>query len=336
MNNVQNATELDEFVQNSDRPHGQPEPYHGEGTFGRSTYIVARPTLISRAEARELGLLAKTAWPERGRKVKKDELARYRVRGEERKIQGKMIMARGYDAFAIDQTQVVRKKKPKHAMPISLPKALPMNELKKSFGKNLDRVKVPLYVMTMKLIFDRRFRDAEDFINLYSPILQKFMGNKYRRMIDILNGWIIEVDEHYDFITEHRSKGYRFEDEILAEGFCHDFITDEQVIRQFEKPRPTARLDRHLWHYLTQLEVDESMLPMGELAWGQQHALENIIAGVWRYEADDYGRRHTNLTNLCRVGRNSLRYKGLPLVGLDVRNSQPLIFGIMVDGNLAE
>ena len=88
------------------------------------------------------------------------------------------------------------------------------------------------------MIFDRRFRYAETFINLYSPILQKFMGNKYRRIIDILKGWIIEVDEHYDFITEHRSKGYRFKEEILAEGFCHDFITDEQVIRRFDKPDP--------------------------------------------------------------------------------------------------
>ena len=37
MNNVQNATELREFPQNDnyDRPHGQPDPYHGDGTFGR-------------------------------------------------------------------------------------------------------------------------------------------------------------------------------------------------------------------------------------------------------------------------------------------------------------
>ena len=34
-----NATELQEFPQNdnNDRPHGHPEPYHGEETFGRST-----------------------------------------------------------------------------------------------------------------------------------------------------------------------------------------------------------------------------------------------------------------------------------------------------------
>ena len=136
--------------------------------------------------------------------------------------------------------------------------------------------------------------------------------------------------KHYDFISEHRSKGYRFKEEFLAQGFCQDFITDEKVIRQFDKPRPTERVDRHLWHYLTQLKVNESAVPVNGLKFGQQHLIENIIAGVWKYDIDDYGRRHTNLTNLCRIGRNCLRHKGLSLVGLDVRNSQPLIFGIMV------
>ena len=236
---MSNALELEHFPQNQnndrnkDRPHGPPDPHHGHGTPGRSTYTEPPDfQSISPEEAWRLGVKGRSVWKRAGRKVKDGAGPRYWVKSKQIVRDGKTFPSKPHFAFAIDQTEPVRKKTPRATMPISVPRSLPMPELKREFGKHLDRVKVFLHFLTMKIIFDRRLRDAETFANLYSPILQKFMGNKYRKTINVLKDWIIEVDEYYDFISEHRSKGYRFKEEFLAQGFCQDFITDEKVIRE--------------------------------------------------------------------------------------------------------
>jgi hypothetical protein len=49
----------------------------------------------------------------------------------------------------------------------------------------------------------------------------------------------------------------------------------------------------------------------------------------------DYGRVHTNLTNLKSGLRQFLSFEGRPLVNLDVRNSQPLLFSLLLRDHYA-
>ena len=71
--------------------------------------IVAVPTPVTRAEAVELGLMARSVWPKHGRTVKNDEIVRYRLQCKERKVNGKAIPACGCDLFSREQTRATRK-----------------------------------------------------------------------------------------------------------------------------------------------------------------------------------------------------------------------------------
>jgi hypothetical protein len=50
----------------------------------------------------------------------------------------------------------------------------------------------------------------------------------------------------------------------------------------------------------------------------------------WYFVADKYGRVHTNVSNLKSSIRPALRYKGEPLVGIDIKNSQPFFLGVLL------
>jgi hypothetical protein len=54
-------------------------------------------------------------------------------------------------------------------------------------------------------------------------------------------------------------------------------------------------------------------------------AIAAIQAGIFRLAPDDYGRTHSNVTNIKRAIRAALRYRGEPLSEVDVANAQPLI-----------
>jgi hypothetical protein len=330
---VNSNPELEEFVQSpkQDRPHEPPDPYHGNGILGRSLSTTP-PDIqtISMEESWRLGIKSRSAWQKCRRKVKEDAMPGYLVKSQPLIRNGKPVFSRDFFAFSINQTEPVRRKRANKTMPISLPKNLPMAKLKKQFGKYLDRVKLFLYFITTKKLFDRRLRHDDAFATLSWKIIRKYLGRHYCQIIKKLNGWIIEVNDDYEFVDLHYCKGYRFTEEILADGYCNDVIRDEELIAKYEKRRPTTEIDRHLWSYLTQLAVDEHALDQVQADFIQKELIRDVIKGVWRYTTDKYGRRHTNLTNLSRALRKCLRYQDLMLVGLDIRNSQPLILAVTV------
>jgi hypothetical protein len=54
-----------------------------------------------------------------------------------------------------------------------------------------------------------------------------------------------------------------------------------------------------------------------------------IQAGIFRLAPDDYGRTHSNVTNIKREIRAALRYRGETLSEVDVANAQPLILALV-------
>lgn len=67
-------------------------------------------------------------------------------------------------------------------------------------------------------------------------------------------------------------------------------------------------------------------------------ALEALQAGEYRLTRDEYGRVHTNLTNLSSQLRQFLynwQYPAKPLVNVDLKNSQPLFLAALVKARYA-
>lgn len=283
---------------------------------------------ISEEIARANGIRSRHAWNKNGRAVQSDAVAKYIVEPCKWLPDGRRSPRGSYTGFTVEQTVPKPKRKPKNKLPITVPDGLPLKRMRQEFGDDLDRVLWLLGTICLRRLFDRRCRDDDAYVRLYSPVLQRIMGKQYRCLINRLNGWIIEVDENYDWQREHYSKGYRFTEKYADRGLRQSTISDPRVIDKITEPRPTSRIDRHLWKFLTKVRIDEAKASIVTKGWLQDQMLTQIRDCRWRYEVDDFGRRHTNLTNLWKEGRKCLTYQDQPLVGWDIRNSQPLFLAL--------
>jgi hypothetical protein len=100
-----------------------------------------------------------------------------------------------------------------------------------------------------------------------------------------------------------------------------------QKIERGETPVAEA-VCRHLWRNLQRIRLDAEIEFPEPFHPAHQVAVEQIRHGELRFTVDDYGRIHTNLTNLSRMLRPYLTVDGGRLANVDISESQPLFFGI--------
>jgi hypothetical protein len=100
-----------------------------------------------------------------------------------------------------------------------------------------------------------------------------------------------------------------------------------QRIRRNETPVNEA-VCAHLWRQLQRVRID------GNIDFGNgfhpvhQVAAEHIRDGELWFTVDDYGRIHTNLTNMPKTLRQHLTVEGERLADVDISESQPLFMGL--------
>ena len=125
------------------------------------------------------------------------------------------------------------------------------------------------------------------------------------------------------------------------QGFTHYQPTTKRLVarimawraKEFREVR--LPLHRDLRRYVKAIRIDEQTAlasvhgtPFQRSA--QIAMIERIVLGDYFTVADRFGRFHTNLTNLKATLRPFLRYRGSPLVNLDIANSQPMIFCLLL------
>lgn len=147
----------------------------------------------------------------------------------------------------------------------------------------------------------------------------------------------IECDESYQ--PGQKSKGYRLTDKYRSMEWHHVAVTDHRLVGAVNKWRnerlSKIRWDVHqyLFDWLQHVEIDFASaiesLPRDKTFSQHQVAIKQISQKEFRLSYDDYGRVHTNLTNLLSPLRRFLSYKGRPLVNVDICNSQPLFLGTL-------
>jgi hypothetical protein len=100
-----------------------------------------------------------------------------------------------------------------------------------------------------------------------------------------------------------------------------------QRIRRNETPVDAAVCE-HLWRNLQRVWID-TKIDFGEASNStHQIAAERIREGELWFTVDDYGRIHTNLTNLPKALRQYLAVEGVRLANVDISESQPLFMGL--------
>jgi hypothetical protein len=103
-------------------------------------------------------------------------------------------------------------------------------------------------------------------------------------------------------------------------GFLRDLTVIESMTRRF-----TCKAHREL-----KRKKDGRRRVNRQLV--AKRAIAAIQAGIFRLVPDDYGRTHSNVTNIKREIRAALRYRGEPLSEVDVANAQPLILALVCAG----
>ena len=125
------------------------------------------------------------------------------------------------------------------------------------------------------------------------------------------------------------------------QGFIHHQPTTNKLIQKIQQWRKresdTLRhpVHRELRRYLKAIKIDEQSAlksvhgsPFQKSA--QIAMIKRIVEGDFFSVPDKFGRFHSNLTNLKRTIRPFLRYENSRLCNLDIANSQPMIFCLLL------
>src|SRR4029079_314708 len=111
----------------------------------------------------------------------------------------------------------------------------------------------------------------------------------------------------------------------------------DKIVRWRKQECDTLRhpVHRELRRYLKAITIDEQAAltsvhdtPFQRSA--QVAMIRRIAEADFFAIPDEYGRFHSNLTNLKKTLRPCLRYRGSHLCNLDIANSQPMIFCLLL------
>jgi len=219
----------------------------------------------------------------------------------------------------------------------------PTRTLAKSQRDLSDGLVYLAHTVIMRRVLDPRHKHRDGFVPLASQHIRRILGARHWPRIKQagVDCGLVECDGSYR--AGHRSLGYRL---------CEPYASAPWELREIHNPRLSRRIDEwrtqrrqrcwdeiragkrrvspevceHLYHHLQRIQIDEDIPET--LTNESAVAVDMIRRGQWRFDVDDYGRVHTNITNLRRLLRARLTVDGMRLVNCDIANSQPLFIGM--------
>jgi hypothetical protein len=223
-------------------------------------------------------------------------------------------------------------------------KAYIPSNLKLGAGRHPDKY---YYILT-QLYYGRIFNkglEHDSFICLSAKILHNILGGDYKKYLQfLLANEIIESDNQY--ITGQKSKGYRLTEKYRKQKFQQEQITNYNIIENVEmfqaEQENKIKLNQHRYIYdcLQQIKIDAE----GARNYIEQNIYDNEEYSSYNISVDliesksffftvdsTAGRVHNNITNLSRNLRPFLRYNNEKLVEIDIANSQPFLFNILIN-----
>ena len=211
----------------------------------------------------------------------------------------------------------------------------PEDHLPERFWKYADAANYIVHAIKANRVFYHRKRT--DFNPLKAAYLNNVMGRWHRQDIctELAKAGVIEIDRQY-FVGE-KSRGYRLGPDFRDAIFRRHPISPK-IAKKIKKHKThdklTLPVHQHLYRWLTRLEVDYdaamNSFPTREEMIDKHVALAMLADRQFFMIHDDYGRIHSNVTGLSRTLRPFLRYGPDKLVMIDLRNSQPFFFSLLL------
>jgi hypothetical protein len=216
----------------------------------------------------------------------------------------------------------------------------PATALQRDLKKYGDCARYFLHTIIMRGQVSGR-ADADEFVMIKAELMRYyFPGNDhYKKVRDrLVSGGSIECDGNY--VKGQKAFGYRLGKVLRGMRHQRVEITNRTLKEKIqarcpqwiEAPEP---VHQHLQKNLSELEIDYSaalddLLHDDQFSPSDETAIQMIRDREFFFYVCDYGRVHTNLTNLKSSMRRFLTHRERPLVNLDIRNSQPLFFGVLL------
>jgi hypothetical protein len=214
------------------------------------------------------------------------------------------------------------------------------------------------------LYAQRVFKDiADEFVTLKAAYLRRYFPDNdiYKQVRDALIDTGTVVCDGVCFQADGPS--WRNADRRYKDGKCYGYrlgprwdgvrhervtLTARALLKSIDKAR-MARSEaivlpahRHVWDCLRRVTIDHASAEADLDALtrratpeqvdgytGQRMLCEGIRDGDWQWHVCPFGRIYNNVTGLKRSLRRHLRADGEELVSCDVRNSQPLLVGLL-------
>jgi hypothetical protein len=190
---------------------------------------------------------------------------------------------------------------------------------------------------------DKRNED-NSFIPLRGKILQSVLGGRYKDYIKyLLAEGIIETNNRYQI--GKKSKGYRLGKKFRNVRFKHVEIADEninrkmKVFKEYQVRGIKYPQHKYIYNCLTKVEIKEDEARYfieqntteAEKYNSYSYSIDLIAWKEFFFVVDSTaGRVHNNVTNLSSELRQFLRYENQELVEIDIRNSQPFLFNLLI------
>ena len=184
-----------------------------------------------------------------------------------------------------------------------------------------------------KLFIQKTHRKLKknDFIKMHSKILIRFMGAPhYVKIIkSLIKHGIILKSANY--VKGKHSYGYRLTDSFCCRKHHRLEVTNKPLMKKIIK-RQTER--EYFWsdiHFWLKMNMKNHLTITSQSFKHKEDMLsvQRIIDGDFFASVCQYGRFHTNITNLRKSLRNDLRLDGKKIVEMDISNSQPLMLFIL-------
>ena len=190
--------------------------------------------------------------------------------------------------------------------------------------------------------------DSEGYVRLKAEYIHKVIPQRLWRYVrnTLVGAGVVEWDQSFD---KGRSQGYRLRPEYRK---THRIVClDDKLNRKIAKVyalEDRHRLPVHRWleKNLERLRIDmektegiiDTLKPKRQkheytIEEYRQRVRDQVTLlrnGDYRCTVCRFGRFHSPITRLPRELRSSLSVDGVPLVNVDLANSQPLILGILV------
>jgi hypothetical protein len=180
-----------------------------------------------------------------------------------------------------------------------------------------------------------------DYVPLKATLLRKQIHGKHTEAIKdaLISIEAIECDGRY--CPREKCLGYRLGPNYRKNWVGRIALKKKVLIKKRREWKPTLLTPVHeaLWQWLNKLEInyeEAAKLLIGEENISQKSLmLEKIAAKDWFFGVDERGRVYHNAACLWSKFRPYLSIGKETLVNVDIKNSQPLIFSVLLKKSIS-